>query len=144
MTPTMAVRCPTVLLVTASSSSCSREAKPRRREGTVKIDSSSSMWLLFFLMIHELLNFIDGSPIIVHACTKVTVNLCFCVNSEEMKRVRDEVYVEPHIRGGHTVSSRGETNSKPLTMGGLTTGDALRLELSQSCERYVSRQERQV
>ncbi|CAH8388149.1 unnamed protein product [Eruca vesicaria subsp. sativa] len=42
-----------------------------------------------------------------------------------MKRVRDEVYVEPHIRGGHTVSSRGETNSKPLTMGGLTTGDAL-------------------
>ncbi|KAF8081477.1 hypothetical protein N665_0884s0006 [Sinapis alba] len=48
-----------------------------------------------------------------------------------MKRVREEVYVEPRIRGGHTVSSRGETNGKPLTigvvgnMGGLTTGDAL-------------------
>ncbi|KAG2302536.1 hypothetical protein Bca52824_031187 [Brassica carinata] len=49
-----------------------------------------------------------------------------------MKRVREEVYVEPHhIRGGHTVSSRGETNGKALTiggggnMGGLTTGDAL-------------------
>ncbi|XP_018457757.1 paired amphipathic helix protein Sin3-like 5 [Raphanus sativus] len=49
-----------------------------------------------------------------------------------MKRVREEVYVEPHIRGGHTVSSRGETNGKPLTIGGggnmgggLTTGDAL-------------------
>ncbi|CAG7861473.1 unnamed protein product [Brassica rapa] len=45
-----------------------------------------------------------------------------------MKRVREEVYVE---RGGHAVSSRGETNGKALTiggggnMGGLTTGDAL-------------------
>ncbi|XP_023643046.1 paired amphipathic helix protein Sin3-like 5 isoform X2 [Capsella rubella] len=47
-----------------------------------------------------------------------------------MKRVREEVYVEAHIRGP-TVSSRGETNGRPLTiggggtMGGLTTGDAL-------------------
>ncbi|KAG5383079.1 hypothetical protein IGI04_034549 [Brassica rapa subsp. trilocularis] len=47
---------------------------------------------------------------------------------KEMKRVREEVYVE---RGGHAVSSRGETNGKALTiggggnMGGLTTGDAL-------------------
>ncbi|KAF3566921.1 hypothetical protein DY000_02012915 [Brassica cretica] len=49
-------------------------------------------------------------------------------NQKEMKRVREEVYVE---RGGHAVSSRGETNGKPLTIGGggntggLTTGDAL-------------------
>ncbi|CAH2047457.1 unnamed protein product [Thlaspi arvense] len=53
-----------------------------------------------------------------------------------MKRVREEVYVEAPIRGP-TVSSRGETNGRPLTiggggggggggtMGGLTTGDAL-------------------
>ncbi|VVA94092.1 unnamed protein product [Arabis nemorensis] len=47
-----------------------------------------------------------------------------------MKRVREEVYVEAQIRGP-TVSSRGETNGKPLTIGGgasmrgLTTGDAL-------------------
>uniref|UniRef100_A0A1J3ES60 Paired amphipathic helix protein Sin3-like 5 n=1 Tax=Noccaea caerulescens TaxID=107243 RepID=A0A1J3ES60_NOCCA len=48
-----------------------------------------------------------------------------------MKRVREEVYVEAQIRGP-TVSSRGETNGKPLTigggggsMGGLTTVDAL-------------------
>ncbi|XP_018446128.1 paired amphipathic helix protein Sin3-like 5 [Raphanus sativus] len=50
-----------------------------------------------------------------------------------MKRVRDEVFVEPQTQG-HTVSSRGDTNcSRPLTiggggggnMGGLTTNDAL-------------------
>ncbi|KAG2262189.1 hypothetical protein Bca52824_069268 [Brassica carinata] len=52
-----------------------------------------------------------------------------------MKRVREEVFVEPQTRG-HTVSSRGETNGRPLTigggggggggnMGGLTTNDAL-------------------
>ncbi|XP_024015380.1 paired amphipathic helix protein Sin3-like 5 isoform X2 [Eutrema salsugineum] len=48
-----------------------------------------------------------------------------------MKRVREEVYAEAQIRGP-TVSSRGETNGKPLTigggggnMGGLTTNDAL-------------------
>ncbi|KAL0736949.1 hypothetical protein Bca4012_013159 [Brassica carinata] len=50
-----------------------------------------------------------------------------------MKRVREEVFVEPQTRG-HTVSSRGETNGRPLTigggggggnMGGLTTSDAL-------------------
>ncbi|CAA7047392.1 unnamed protein product [Microthlaspi erraticum] len=49
-----------------------------------------------------------------------------------MKRVREEVYVEAQIRAP-TVSSRGETNGKPLTiggggggtMGGLTTVDAL-------------------
>ncbi|XP_010510993.1 PREDICTED: paired amphipathic helix protein Sin3-like 5 isoform X1 [Camelina sativa] len=41
-----------------------------------------------------------------------------------MKRVRDEVYVEAR---GPTLSSRGETNGRPLTIGGggLTTGDAL-------------------
>ncbi|KAF8106161.1 hypothetical protein N665_0146s0007 [Sinapis alba] len=47
-----------------------------------------------------------------------------------MKRVREEVFVEAQTRG-HTVSSRGETNGRPLTiggggnMGGLTTNDAL-------------------
>jgi paired amphipathic helix protein Sin3a len=47
-----------------------------------------------------------------------------------MKRVREEVYVEPQMRGP-TVSSRGETNGRPSTIsgggttGGLTTVDAL-------------------
>ncbi|KAL1218756.1 Paired amphipathic helix protein Sin3-like 5 [Cardamine amara subsp. amara] len=50
-----------------------------------------------------------------------------------MKRVRDEVYGDGQIRGGPSVSSRGETNGRALTiggdgggsMGGLTTNDAL-------------------
>ncbi|XP_020890278.1 paired amphipathic helix protein Sin3-like 5 isoform X2 [Arabidopsis lyrata subsp. lyrata] len=41
-----------------------------------------------------------------------------------MKRVRDEVYVDGQIRGP-TVSSRGETNGRPLTIGGGGTTGAL-------------------